>query len=84
MIVLFSFTIAKATNKKFLIFISDFVTAFAIKNKKDLPLPKQVNETFTQQISYARVKVNRQNNPRSQAKWKNLYIILFFYLYFVL
>ena len=39
---------------------SEYLLSFCMANGKDCPAPKQVNEVFTQQISYSRYKIKRE------------------------
>ena len=39
---------------------TDYVTAFCIENNKEHLSPKQINEAITNQVSYARVKLQRR------------------------
>ena len=39
---------------------SDYLLSFYVANGKDCPQPKQINEIFTQQISYSRRKLLRE------------------------
>ena len=38
---------------------SDYLLSFCIANGKECPQTKQINATFTQQVSYARQKLQR-------------------------
>ena len=44
----------------FIFSFTEYLTAFCIQNEKDYPNAKEVNSAFTQQITYARVKVSRR------------------------
>lgn len=43
----------------FKISFSEYLLSFCMANNKECPMPKQVNEVLTQQISYARRKMKR-------------------------
>ena len=44
----------------FIFSFTEYLTAFCIQNEKEYPNAKEVNSAFTQQITYARVKVSRR------------------------
>ena len=38
-------------------YFADYITAFCIQNNKDPPSEKDINQAFTQQVTYARTKL---------------------------
>ena len=47
-------------HKDVVFLFSDYLLSFCVANGKDCPQPKQINEIFTQQISYSRRKLLRE------------------------
>ena len=48
---------------------SEYVLSFCMANNKECPSPKQVNECFTQQISYARREIKRATGKLAEANY---------------
>jgi len=56
---LLKFSTARFNISSISICFSEYLLSFCMANGKESPAPKQVNEVFTQQISYSRRKMKR-------------------------